>query len=569
MTADIVTEHAAAIAKNLRYWRECGASVVRRDSEIADEVARKDIAAEQSRGESDAYRRKVEIPRQVETPRVDPADIARMAWYDDQGFYEGPEVAAEISDEDRRFAQSANGAYFALCKERTGEIQTDEQHAKHTRQSETLFNLSEQLCAKMATAADPAHVRELCEEISLAAAAAGADRAAAAAGFLPTAREVARRFNPYRETGFELRRYFIHSRQEETLPNYRRIRFIPYVAQSLRAPMVSALDFWLSKNPFARFWTFTSGVRVQLSGVRDRSQWLHNRLRKLNAEEFMQDAGVQIVFRSTEMGTPETNERGDLVAGGRIETDDTGQTYFHVHAHCVVELTKGFVATEKWENLLERVHRFWRHRWQDDGAIASSREVCKYVTKPAEMLKLSAAELVELQEQLSGTRLIETMGSLRAEINARQKAGKRLIKRKTPDGRVYVAVHDWNRHQRRTKAEAGQDAAAKLTPKTARGAVRIMSRGAPRFGRSKVAEPCVTVMCMRGSWSETAVRSHPLVAPLITATVHEYFEGVARRKSPVLGISVHTRTPTVLTDRPQKPRGKPKRHRMSAARAGF
>lgn len=498
-------------------------------------------------------------------------EILRMSSYADAGFYEGPEIGEEVSREDRAFAFSANGAFLGLCRERTGEFQDDEKQAKHERQSAELLQMSEALCQKMATAADPSAVRELCFDFDCD---------------VKTAREVAPRFNPYRQdTGFELRRYYLHSRQVDLLPNYRRIRFIPYVAQALRAPLVSALDFWLSKNPFARFWTFTSGVRVQLSGVADRAKWLHDKLRKLNKRQFMQRAGVEIVFRSTELGTPETNERGDLVDGGRIEYDETGQNYFHVHAHCVVELTKGPIRgmsgkrdartgeeLSNWDVFLGRVHKFWGFRWQDDGAIQSSREVCKYVTKPGEMLQLSGDELVLLEEQLSGVRLIETAGSLRKEMSERDEAGERLIKRKTPDGRVYFVVKDWNKHVRRTRTEEGQDAAQKLTPKDARGLVRVISRGACRFGRSGVAEPVVTTLTLRGSWNEGSVRSHALVAPVIRATVHQYFEGVARRAAAGFVISVHTRTPTVpevWAERPARPRGKPKQARMGAARAGF
>jgi hypothetical protein len=371
-------------------------------------------------------------------------------------------------------------------------------------------------------------------------------------------------FECYRETPFDLVRYYLHSRQIESLPNFRRTCFIPYVAQCIRAPMLSALEFFLEKNPFCRFWTFSSGLRVRLSMIRDRTDWMHAKLKELNAQPFMKAAGVRMVFRSTELGTPETNANGDTLDGGEIERAADGQLYFHVHAHVVVELTKGFIAPKQWSALVGKVGAFWPAWWGEGGAIRNARECCKYVTKPGEMLKLDGGELVALQEQLFRAKLVHPMGSLAAEIKQRKEEKKRLVKKRTPDGRVYYAVKDWNKHARRTRLEANADAAAKLVPIPARGAVRVVSRGLPRFGAAGVAEPVATVMFMRGSWNEATVRAHPLIAPVITATVHEYFAGVA--------IRVHTRTSTVgpsPAPRPLQPRGKPRAHRMSAATAGF
>jgi len=48
---------------------------------------------------------------------------------------------------------------------------------------------------------------------------------------------------------------------------------------------------------------------------------------------------------------------------------------------------------------LQKVKDFWGHNWDEGGAITTAREACKYVTKPAEMLKLSPAELAELYRQ--------------------------------------------------------------------------------------------------------------------------------------------------------------------------
>jgi hypothetical protein len=516
-------ERSALIARNLEYWDDAGQAAVRRDSEIADEVAGHHLQGEEKSAEFARFRRACANaagtavdPDAYEVAPVSLAHIDEMAEYSAAGLYAKPAAAREISAEDRAFAFSAEGEFAALCKERTGDfIKCPKDETKRSRQAAQVLAQSKQIADKMISAGFPA----------------------------------------YRETGFELVRYYVHSRQVEKLPAFRRTCFLPYVAQSIRAPMVSALEFWLSKNAYPRFWTFSSGPRVLLEEVRGRVRWMHKRLKELNAQPFMQACGARMVFRSTELGTPEMDAAGNERDGGAIERDEMGRVRFHVHAHVVVEMAKGWQTPETWSALLSKVGKFWGFWWGEGGAIRNARECCKYVTKPGEMLKLSGPELVALHEQLTRLKLVQPMGALAEEIKEREAAGKRLVKRATPEGRVYLAVNNWNRHGRKTKNEAAQDAAGKLTPKTARGAVRVVARGTPRFGESGVAEPVATVMFMHGSWNEGSVRSHALIAPVIRATVHEYFAGVALRAADrASGISVHTRTPTVAGFESAKPR---------------
>lgn len=444
-----------------------------------------------------------------------------MAYADETGCYTGPETAAEISDEDRAFAASANGAYLALCKERTGDVMPVEEVEARRARSNELRDSTLRIIEKM--------------------------REVPGIGW-----------DGLRDSGFEIRRLFLHSGEDEELPILARSCFLPLVAQGIRAPMVSALEWWLSRNPFARFWTFTTGLRVKWSGVRERHDWLVGMLAALNEADFMREAGVRMVFRSTELGTPETDAQGNVKDGGEIEFDEDGQAYFHVHAHVVVELTKGFIPPKKWSALVAKVGEFWPHWWGEGGAIRSARECCKYVTKPHDMEKLSGWELCMLRQELYRAKLVQPLGSFAEDYRALKNPENRLrlVKRQTPEGRVYRVEKDWNSHARRTRTEKAQDAAERLTKRDGNGSVRLLSRGTPRFGRKGVAEPVATVMVPRGSWnSDTikAVRAHPLVAPVISATAHEYFAGVA--------ISVHTRTstPGPLPERPpwSPPRSNP------------
>lgn len=486
---------------------------------IESEIAREEKLAGYARvNRAFAALRSESSDTSVSSTLADDYAARMMAYADDLGMYSGPSEGEELSDEDRAWAFSAHGEYAALCKERTGDVMPEDKLLKRQKASAELLDQSLRIVEKM--------------------------------------REVPRvGWDGYRDMPFEIMRCYLHSGEVEKLPGFSRCCFIPYVAQALRAPMVASLEYWLSRNMFARFWTFSSGVRVQLSGVRDRAKWLAGKLNELNDADFMREAGVRMVFRSTELGTPETDANGSTLDGGEIERDETGQLYFHVHAHVVVELSKGFIPPEKWSALVGKVGKFWPAWWGEGGAIRNARECCKYVTKPGEMEKLAGWELCALREQLYRLKLVQPLGSLKEEIAARNEPGKRkrLVKRYTPDGRVYHVVRDWNAHSRRTRSEKAQDAAERLKRKDGDGSWRLLSRGTPRFGRSGVAEPVATVMVPRGSWNlDTlkAVRAHALIAPVIQATAHEYFAGVA--------IRVHTRTPTA-GPLPEPPAWKPPR----------
>lgn len=343
----------------------------------------------------------------------------------------------------------------------------------------------------------------------------------------------------YRQTPFGVYRYAIHSRTLEKIPAFRRICLLPYIANALRGPAVSALEYFLERRPFCRFWTFTTGPRVAVENLRETVKALHRKISRLNAAPFMQEAGLEIVFRSTEFGTPE-HEAG---SGGEIERDEKGRLLLHPHAHCVVYPAKGYIPPKKWKTILEKVWEFWGNHWDDGhgkGAICNARECCKYVTKPGEMLRLSSPELADLFHATTRLKLIQPMGRLAQEIVGRKEKGLRLRKAKTPEGYVSSEVKDWNKHPRRSAAEKDMDAIMKLSQKPGQDCLRVLSRSVPSFAGSGLKEPRVFVMATR--WNEDAVRKIPIVAELIAETADEYAAG--------LYIRVHTCTSTVRTGDP-------------------
>lgn len=397
----------------------------------------------------------------------------------------------------------------------------------------------------------------------------------------------------YRKDSTALWVYWICSGQWEELAKFRRICFLPAVAAQVRSVKLAALEFFLQKNPFCRFWTFTSGPRVRLEQLRERIEWLHAKLNALN-KFLRRHYSVELVFRSTELGTVEFDQDGNQVAdarSGRIETDENGNPLFHPHAHCVVQSLRGFIPPAQWSAMFAEIWDFWRDdegnqlNWDGGrkgkpGIIRNARELCKYVTKPGDMLQLTPTALRLTEEALHGLKLVQPLGELRREIAARKAAKKRLIRQQTPDGAVWRECFDWNKHGpesdserefcknvRESKKMLSETLAAAHTPPGTppHGTAnvppwcRVFSRMAPAVGPRMVKEPRAIVG--GNVFDPAAVRSHPLVQKLWAEAVQPWEQGLAAEETvaqlAVDSIRVHTVTPTGTAPPPWAPEPDP------------
>lgn len=399
----------------------------------------------------------------------------------------------------------------------------------------------------------------------------------------------------YRQSEFTIYTYHVHSGKVETEPNFRRKMFIPDVARKLRQPMVNAAEFWLQRNPFDRMWVLSSGGRCKLTDVRTHQTAHQRKVSRLNSE-ILRPLGLQIVLACTEHGTPEYDQDGERQDAGEIERDQHGHPTFHVHTHAIVHHIGGKPLSEaKWEAALKAVWSFWHDWWGDAGQLHAARETVKYITKPGEMLKLTAQELAELDDQLARSKRVRPMGALREEIRARRERCMKLDRCPTPDGRVWRETFDWDRwgspamakkpaawHAQladtalaienadrrrrglpefeiparlRDRARWTSEASAAATERVLahpgdRTAEReptplFVARLVPGFARgSLIREPRIRVVASR---FDESITRHPWAVHLRDITRDFWDAGQAA----AAGIRVHTCTPTVRADRPE------------------
>lgn len=252
----------------------------------------------------------------------------------------------------------------------------------------------------------------------------------------------------------------------EPITSYRNIIFLPAVAARKRRKMLLQLEYFMWKNKHCRMWVFTTGQRTPIQNVREEIGVLHRRLSRLNNQSFMKAAGVQIVFRSTELGS--------LVRIG-------GEATFHLHAHTIIKLSR-YLPPEDWSYLLKRVRGWWKHHFSDSKEIHSAREACKYVVKPSDVDSLEANELKELYEQMFRLHLVQCLGELKAQRKKFKDAD--VIPKK--QGQRWTTIGNWNAGRGKPSASDGEPS---------RNSLVCTLPPAPYVGRLK--EPAAIVMNYR------------------------------------------------------------------------
>lgn len=184
-----------------------------------------------------------------------------------------------------------------------------------------------------------------------------------------------------------------------------------------RAATLRALDFFLSRHPFCRAWTFTSPNTAPASDLRDLAQSMARKLTALN-RDLSKFHGVEIVFRSTEFDPSK---------------DSAEPTRYNVHAHCVMHSRAGFILKKRRAKIAAAVASMWDGTWTESNTI-TPRDFTRYPITPRNVLALPADELRHVAEALKSLKTARPLGTLRDEIRARREAGKTL-RRVTAQGK--------------------------------------------------------------------------------------------------------------------------------------
>ncbi len=311
------------------------------------------------------------------------------------------------------------------------------------------------------------------------------------------------------------------SRREIKLPIIPRVNFLPETAAARRSPMLKEVENYAHRNPLARMATFTAGQRVALSGIRARTMELTRKISRLNSEKWFKP-NAEIPFRAIEYGTFKLSAQ-------------TGEHTAHTHAHCILK-PRRFMKPKKWAKFCRKVSAFMGAHWDGGRPIENAREMVKYPVKPADLehlLEIGGIEpICEFYRQTLGLRLVETLGSLRAQRQSRKNTKRKRVKERNADGDWLPAMRrNWNsqgrsvtkaatraKRQRKAAAERfregmdGLNGFCQLPPEPA-AAPKMVNRIVARLGSgpyaSPVYEPAAFVWNFDGNWD--AILSHPCV----------------------------------------------------------
>ncbi|MBC2594396.1 protein rep [Ruficoccus amylovorans] len=290
--------------------------------------------------------------------------------------------------------------------------------------------------------------------------------------------------NPWPESAQPLWRYSALTKCKQRLPTYRNIRFLPWQAKMRRGTHLKFLEWWCNRHPFARMFVPTTGARCCVDELRERIQDLQRKTSKLNAKPWFKKH-YEIVWRSTEIGTP--------------EQDEAGEWTFHPHAHIIVN-QKHFIPPEQWQVLRARIKaHFGGNYFRESGKLAKPREACKYVVKPQAVLELDNKTLIELYDALFKLRLCQPLGSLKESINHFKEHRLKLVRPCKSNGWKWRTVKDWNRHCEKDKDDAELSDEELVEGNIAisepgNGGCAVLARTQPLPAASTLSEPCLLVM---------------------------------------------------------------------------
>ena len=389
----------------------------------------------------------------------------------------------------------------------------------------------------------------------------------------------------------------VHTNVWEEIPQYRRVCFIPSVAAVVRSQITAALEYFMQSHRYCRFWTFSPGKRCTVGEVNARLTYLHGKLSDLN-RELQKRFGWEIILRCSELGTPELTQgeakrrraarlaakQGVSVSGvstttntpvsntpvsitentpfsldyspasapsifdaseddveGRIIFEGREPTY-HPHAHVVVYPKSGRLSNAKFEEMKAFVRDFMGGYFNEGSVIRKAREVCKYVTKPCDLLRLTPLQLCDLARALHKVHMVQPMGALRTLIRdiRNPECPQKLCRHTDPDTGKLAWRLRFDHNKKRLKfADGEEDAGPDMPGAPIDGApvappvnahfktCAVIAKLRPAYGPAGVKEPRVLV---RGNWQDkSVVNRSELGYKLWSDTVEQFEYGIQLR----------------------------------------
>lgn len=184
------------------------------------------------------------------------------------------------------------------------------------------------------------------------------------------------------------------------LQRFRVIRFLPLVAKRERAPLINELRLFRQSHPshrdHLRLGVMTCGPRIPVGAEgelrnaftelhRNVSRWAQVAARKYN---------IEVIGRFSEF---------------TVHDEESGRT---VHPHANVLYTPRKRLTKRqWRAFLTETNTHFGAWWKDCGPLQSPEEAIKYVSKPADLEKLSDSEIVWLFHETYRMKFAQPMGS--------------------------------------------------------------------------------------------------------------------------------------------------------------
>ena len=216
----------------------------------------------------------------------------------------------------------------------------------------------------------------------------------------------------------------LNTEQTLSLPEFRNISVIPYVARKNRRSMLLELEYYLQGVEKPRTWVHTTGKRCSIEEAEERFKKVHRKISKINYEKFMKRAGASFVFRSGELG--------------EIVKTETGLNV-HPHIHSVLVLRRRLPKRE-WSQLLQRIRSYFGAHSQDCGVIQDVRELVKYVCKPSDLEHLDGQDLHKLYQLTKSVRMVECLRNFRKLRRRIRETNHKVVRRQG----TLKCVKKWN-----------------------------------------------------------------------------------------------------------------------------